>query len=117
MLRHYDAKYADDATSAPEALVLPTPTPLDRFEACVSDLPGRLTGGHVLEIGAGNGRLTRSLLAAGLRCDSYTATELSDVRLGALRRCVGDPRVRVAHLDIEQDGRRVAPTTPSCCSR
>jgi SAM-dependent methyltransferase len=100
--RHYDAKYAVDAAGAREpVLVLPTSAPLDRFEACVSDLRRRVTGGDVLEIGAGNGRLAKSLLAAGLRCDSYTATELSEVRLVALRRSLSDPRVRVARLDLD----------------
>ena len=101
VLRHYDAKYASDATDPLEPLVLPTSAPLDRFEACVSDLRRRVTGGRVLEIGAGNGRLARSLFAAGLRCESYTATELSGVRLGALEKALADPRVRVARLDLD----------------
>jgi len=100
LVRHYEAKYAGDARGDAEPLVVPTSAPLDRFEACVSDLPRRLAGGDVLEIAAGSGHLARSLLAAGLRCESYTATELSEARLAALRR-TRDPRVRVASLDLE----------------
>ena len=101
VLRHYEAKYASDAERDAEPLVAPTAAPRDRFEACVTDLPRRLAGGDVLEIAAGSGRLARSLLAAGLRCESYTATELSEARLAALRRTLSDPRVCVAPLDLE----------------
>lgn len=109
LLRHYDAKYAADANLAPAPLRAPSATPLDRVQACVSDLPRRLSGGDVLELGAGNGLLARSLLGAGLRCDSYTATELSQARLSGLRERLRDPRVRVERLDVEQedDARRV----------
>jgi SAM-dependent methyltransferase len=99
-LRHYDAKYAGNPTAGSEPLARPTRAPIDRFEACVSDLTRRLDGGHVLEVAAASGRLTRSLLAAGLRCETYTATEFSNARLAALR-TVRDPRVRVEHLDVE----------------
>ncbi|HXK23823.1 MAG TPA: class I SAM-dependent methyltransferase [Myxococcota bacterium] len=101
VLRHYEAKYASDAQGDAGPLVVPTAAPRDRFEACVSDLPRRLAGGDVLEIAAGSGRLAQSLLAAGLRCETYTATELSEARLAALRRTLSDPRARVARLDLE----------------
>jgi SAM-dependent methyltransferase len=100
VLRHYEGKYGGAVTAEAEPLVLPTAAPLDRYEACVSDLTRRLSGGDVLEIASANGRLARSLLAAGLRCDSYTATELSDLRLPPLR-ALRDPRIRVACLDLE----------------
>jgi SAM-dependent methyltransferase len=99
--RHYDAKYAADATAEAAPVVTPCAAPADRVQACVSDLPRRFAGGDVLEIGAGNGLLARSLLAAGLRCTSYTATELSEARLAALRATLRDPRVRIEPLDVE----------------
>jgi SAM-dependent methyltransferase len=108
--RHYDAKYAGDAAAGDATVLAPSPVPCDRYQACLGDLPRRLSGGDVLEIGAGNGLLARSLLTAGLRCDSYTATEISEARLAALRATLCDPRVRVARLDIEaapdEDSRR-----------
>ena len=101
VLRHYDAKYAGDAGAARHDVIVPSALRTDRYQACLGALPPRLRGGDVLEIGAGNGLLARSLLAAGLCCDSYTATELSDARLAALRSSLHDPRVRVERLDIE----------------
>jgi SAM-dependent methyltransferase len=76
--------------------------PTERNQAAMRALLQRLpAGGDVLEIAAGNGLLVRSLLSGGLRCGSYTASEISDVRLGALRATLSDPRVRVARLDVE----------------
>jgi SAM-dependent methyltransferase len=101
VLRHYDEKYAGDAAHAGGALYAASATPTNRYQACLLELPRRLpAGGDVLEIAAGSGVLARSLLAAGLRCGSYTATEISDARLAALQ-SLADPRIRVARLDIE----------------
>lgn len=105
VLRHYDAKYAGDAARRDASLVLPTRAPTDRYQACLGELLRRLpAGGDVLEIAAGNGLLARSLLSAGLRCGSYTASEISDARLAALRTTLDDPRVKVLRLDIEAEG-------------
>jgi SAM-dependent methyltransferase len=48
--------------------------------------------------------MARSLLAAGLDCERYTATELSASRLLGLDRQLTDPRVRVCELDVEEPG-------------
>jgi SAM-dependent methyltransferase len=102
LVRHYDAKYAHEASGGTSTLVAPCAAPVDRYEACVSSLPGRLAGGDVLEVGAGDGRLARSLCAAGLRFDRYTASELSSARLAGLRQRLGDdPRFQVMGRDLE----------------
>ncbi|MGH0028796.1 MAG: class I SAM-dependent methyltransferase [Myxococcota bacterium] len=101
-VRHYDAKYAHEAGDHEVALVAPTALPTDRYQACVSALLPRLAGGDVLEIGAGDGRIARSLAAAGASFASYTATELSSSRLAGLRARLGDdPRFRVEALDLD----------------
>jgi SAM-dependent methyltransferase len=101
LVRHYDAKYAGDA-EAPAADVAPRAgVPTDRYAACLDAFGAHFRGGSVLEVGAGQGRLARALLASGLPIDAYTATELSPVRLEALRRQLRDPRVRVEPLDVE----------------
>jgi len=110
-VRHYDAKYAHEARGGAAPIVAPVAIPTDRYQACVSALPARFAGGELLEIGAGDGRLARSLVAAGLRFDGYTASELSNARLAGLRQRLGDdPRFRVRALDLDappsdQDGR------------
>jgi SAM-dependent methyltransferase len=100
-LRFYDARYAHEAGGSEAELVRPTAAPTDRAAACVSALPALLAGGDVLEIAAGSGHLARSLAAAGLRFDSYTATDFSSSRVAGLRESLADPRFRVRALDVE----------------
>jgi len=101
VLRHYDEKYAaEEAGARPEPVAL-TPTPTDRFEAAVSGVHARFTGGRVLEIGAGSGRVARALLATGLACEGYTATDLSTHRLAGMRASIDDPRVEVRRFDLD----------------
>src|SRR5262245_41100148 len=104
--RHYDAKYTGEnvlrgsAAEAPLAEVVRAPA--DRYEACVRFFPRFFSGGALLELGAGDGRAARSLLAAGLRCESLVISEASESRLTGLRqRFRGDARVQVEALDAE----------------
>ncbi|TLF76678.1 23S ribosomal RNA methyltransferase Erm [Nocardia cyriacigeorgica] len=69
--------------------------------ACVD--PGDL----VLEIGAGDGMLTRRLLDHGYRVIAYEKDRYYARRLRA--RYAGDPRIRVIHNDFR---RAIAPTVP-----
>jgi SAM-dependent methyltransferase len=100
-VRHYDAKYASEARAPAAPQLAAHPAPASRFEACLLGLPPRFRGGHVLEVGAGNGMLAQALLASGLPCESYTVTELSPVRLAGLRERSRDPRVHATLLDVE----------------
>lgn len=100
-LRFYDEKFAHEAGAPAPDVVAPAAFPTNRYAACVSVLPSLARGGDVLEVGAGSGRLARSLLAAGLHFDHYTASDLSGARLAGLRRSLDDPRFQVRSLDIE----------------
>jgi len=104
LARHYDAKYARERAAGGERIVAPHPAPQSRHEACVLHFPRHFRGGDVLEVGAGDGLVCRSLAAAGVDFASYTATEYSEARLDGLRRSLDDPRVRVARLDVEAPG-------------
>ncbi len=99
--RFYDEKFAYEAAGPSADLVAATDIPTDRYAACISALPRLVRGGAILEIGAGSGRLARSLVAAGLRFDSYTVSDFSSARLAGLRRTLDDPRFEVRALDVE----------------
>ena len=101
LARHYDAKYGADREAPGTRIVRAHPAPADRHEACLSYFPRHFRGGDILEIGAGDGVIARSLAAAGVPFERYTATEYSEARLDGLRRSLPDPRVRVARLDLE----------------
>jgi 23S rRNA (adenine-N6)-dimethyltransferase len=64
--------------------------------------------GPVLELGAGDGALTRQL---AVRSDAVTAVELDPARVAGLRRTLGG-RVRVVHADML----RVRPDVPNVVS-
>ncbi len=99
--RFYDNLHADEASARPERTCACRRFPTSGIEAIVHYLPRYFRGGHILELGAGDGTLARSLIASGLPFDLYTLTEFSEPRLAALRRSFADPRVRVAELDAE----------------
>lgn len=101
VVRHYDEKYAAEPTADDPALITPVDAPGSRYEACLAGFPARFRGGSILEIGAGSGLLARSLIAAGLEFERYTASELSAVRLEGLRKRLDDPRIEVLQLDVE----------------
>ena len=98
---HYDAKYGAERAGGVARVVAPSPHPCDRHEACLHYLPQHFRGGDLLELGAGDGVVARSLMAAGLNFHSYTASDLSEARVAGLRASLADPRVRVVRLDAE----------------
>jgi SAM-dependent methyltransferase len=104
VLRHYDEKYAREAAASAPRSIARTALPTTRLEACLGTLLDRFHGGSLLEIGAGNGLLARSLLEAALPIRSYVTTEVSRSRLRGLERSLTDTRVRVCELDVEQPG-------------
>ena len=99
---HYDEKYAHEAAGGGQAgAALPSARPVDRFAAAASFIPPRLTGGDVLELGAGDGRVARALLrdVPGIR--SYTLGDISVKRLAGLKASIDDARVKVVEMDAE----------------
>jgi SAM-dependent methyltransferase len=101
LAQHYDAKYGGERAAPGTAIARAHRAPADRHEACLTYFPRHFRGGDILEIGAGDGLVARSLAAAGVPFEHYTATEYSEARLDGLRRSLSDPRVRVAKLDLE----------------
>jgi SAM-dependent methyltransferase len=101
LARHYDAKYGAEREALGTGIVRAGPAPSSRHEACLCYFPRHFRGGDILEIGAGDGVIARSLAAAGVPFERYTASEYSEARLDGLRRSLPDPRVRVARLDLE----------------
>lgn len=101
LTRHYDAKYAGEANPGDTRQVRATAWPANRYEACVSLVPRLFRGERILELAAGSGLVARSLLAEGLACERYVASECSESRLAGLARTLSDPRVEVMALDAE----------------
>jgi SAM-dependent methyltransferase len=98
---HYERKYASEREATDVELVPVVTAPSTRFEAVVSFFPRCFSSGDVLELGAGNGNVAKSLLAHDRRIVTYTLGDISSARLGGLRRNLPDPRVRVLELDAD----------------
>jgi len=98
---HYDAKYGAERAGGDARVATPDAHPCDRHEACLHYFPQHFRGGQILELGAGSGLIARSLIAAGVDFEGYTATDLSPARVEGLRQSLDDPRIRVARLDAE----------------
>ena len=103
LIEHYNANYAAEASDTHVTpLPIGRPLPVDRFEAAVAFLPGRLpTGADVLELGAGDGVVAESLRAGGVPFGSYTIGDFSDARIAGLRRNLSDERYRFIQADAE----------------
>ncbi len=99
--RYHDAKYGAEAVAPLDRVVEYQSSPANRFEACLKYFPTRFRGGDILELGAGNGLLARSLIAQGLRFDTYTLGEIAESRLKGMAQSFDDPRIRVIRLDAE----------------
>ena len=97
--RHYDLKYAAEASAVSLETIAPTAIPSDRFQACCRFFPEHFRGGEILELAAGSGLVARSLIASGLDFERYVASDFSQARLQGLEQTLRDPRVRVARLD------------------
>ena len=101
--RHYDEKYAQPRDIGGGSAIPLVAHPNDRFEACVKTVSERFHGGAVLEIGGGDGRIALSLLRAGLPCERYVLSDLSEVRIRQAAATIDDPRVEARVLDIERE--------------
>ena len=81
---HYNTKYQAEESQTSAQILEYRSVPSNRFEACLNFFLSRFSGGDILELGAGSGLLARSLIAHGLKFDSYTLSELSSARLNGL---------------------------------
>jgi len=100
--KHYERKYAHESAASSIELIKKTKTPNSRFEAIVKFFPKYFNGGAVLELGAGNGNVAKTLLAAPeLKISSYAMGDISLPRLEGVMKNIGDKRVSISKIDAE----------------
>ena len=98
---HYDSKYAHEAQGQSTSLITGWEMPTDRFKAAVWAAHAYFKGGSILELGSGNGGVSRTLLATLPGLESYVASDWSEARVTGLRNGISDPRASVIQLDAE----------------
>lgn len=99
---HYEKKYAHEAASTTLVPIDIVPHPTDRFEAAVKFIPRYFKGGSILELGAGNGAVAKTLLDMNIGIKSYVLGDISLPRIRGLAENIRDDRIRVIHLDAER---------------
>ncbi len=97
---YYEDQYAQARPS--QRVLLPAGPPRDRHEACLLHFPQHFRGGRILELGAGTGLVTRSLIARGIDFSGYLATDRSQAALEALAAGLDDPKVETLRVDAEE---------------
>ena len=103
LLRHYTSKYAEESAKTETPVYANNAFPVNRYEAAIHFLSTHFKGGSILEIGAGNGIILKSLIAAGLPFEKYVASDISEPRLDGIKRSIQDKRLDTARIDIETD--------------
>lgn len=101
LLAHYERKYFHESTHTTIEAVRTVNIPRSRFEAVVKFFPQYFSGGDVLELGAGNGNVAKSLLEMDARISSYTISDMSLPRLQGIKQNLSDPRLSILELDAE----------------
>ncbi len=97
---YYERRYSHQSRGSIERIrILKIPT--SRYEAVVKFFPKYFKGGDVLEIGAGNGNVAKTLLSSEIKIFSYTVSEMNLSRLNGIRRNIDDSRISILEIDAE----------------
>ena len=98
---YYERKYPRESTAPTIDHIRTLKIPTSRFEAVVKFFPKYFKGGDVLEIGAGNGNVAKTILSSETKISSYTLSDISLNRLEGFRRNLADSRVSISEIDAE----------------
>jgi len=97
----YEERYASEAADHSAQVFDLVQHPVDRFEGAIATLAPRIVGKNVLELAAGSGALTQSIMSTGAGFSSWYLTDLASNRVEGTRVRLGDdPRLRFAVLDV-----------------
>ncbi len=75
--------------------------PTNRYEAAIKYFSDNFKGGSILELGAGNGIITNSILKTNQNIDRYVASDLSGSRLEGIKSNIDDSRLELKEIDVE----------------
>ncbi|HDY65708.1 MAG TPA: class I SAM-dependent methyltransferase [Phycisphaerae bacterium] len=99
--KHYEHKYSHENKQVVIESIRKTHIPTSRFEAAVKFFPRYFQGGNILELGAGNGNVSKKLLEIDTRISSYTVGDISLPRLEGMAKNLKDDRISILELDAE----------------
>jgi len=98
----YEQKYAHESNMRSIESIKKTNVPTTRFEAVIKFFPKYFNGGDVLEIGAGNGNVAKSLLESCDNISTYVLGDLSLPRVQGVKKNLKDPRLKIIEMNAEK---------------
>jgi len=99
---HYNRKYVSESSASQIKLIKQVKIPTTRYEAVVKFLPLYFKGGDIIELGAGNGNVAKTLLnLPHMNITHYTLADISQPRLEGLLKNMEDSRVSILLMDAE----------------
>lgn len=99
---HYERKYQNEDIGSIQNTIKDINFPGNRFEAAVKYFPKFFKSGDIIELGAGNGIVAKTLLESDLDILSYTVGDISLPRLRGMKNNIIDERLTITELDAEQ---------------
>ncbi|MBE0653733.1 MAG: methyltransferase, partial [Bacteroidales bacterium] len=75
--------------------------PGNRFEAIIKYFPQYFKGGEIIEFGAGNGIVAKTLLESNKQISSYSIGDISLPRIEGIKNNLHDKRLQIKELDVE----------------
>ena len=97
----YEEKYTRDRNKKSLPNIPYVKYPVDRYQACIKYFTDHFRGKSIMELGAGDGLITNSLLNSRLPIEKYMASEFSENRLQSISGNIRDPRLEVRQIDAE----------------
>ncbi|MHB0989119.1 MAG: class I SAM-dependent methyltransferase [Bellilinea sp.] len=99
---HYERKYIDENDALMNMDTIKNiKLPGNRIEAAINFIPKYFKGGDIIELGAGNGIVAKTLLETELPISTYTVGDISLPRLNGIRNNLKDERLLILELDAE----------------
>jgi len=102
LIKHYEEKYEEERSAESIGFIPYRKYPVNRSEACVKYFTDNFQKeGTVLELGAGNGMVAKSILKQNEKIRKYLISDLSENRLEGLRKSIQDDRLYIKRIDVE----------------
>lgn len=98
---HYERKYQNEDIGIIQNTIKDINFPGNRFEAVIKYFPQYFKNGNIIELGAGNGIVAKTLLESDLDILSYTVGDISLPRLKGMKNNISDERLTIMELDAE----------------
>ena len=97
----YENTYLKNESILKDEIIPYKKYPVNKYEACIKYFTDNFENGSILDIGAGDGMIAKSILHHNKSVTKYLATDFSENSLNATRLNVTDSRLSIKNVDVE----------------